>query len=174
MVWPTLGSRTAKEQEQEQGCFLLSQYHYINLISTGFQSPLWLVSFLLLFPNCFSNLLIPPPCFFVSAWSFCHSTYALSRFRHYTFHLLPVIMYTQAFPFLLSLPYLRPWICTPHMSFLPSASIHALLARTFLCQVFVSFNHMSITSSLCFGTHSSLEITLMIRTLALSSCLTII
>ena len=28
-----------------QGCFLLSQYHYINLISTGYQSPLWLVSF---------------------------------------------------------------------------------------------------------------------------------
>ena len=26
--------------------------------------------------------------------------------------------------FLLPLPYLRPWICTPHMSFPPSASIH--------------------------------------------------
>ena len=33
---------------------------------------------------------------------------------------------------------------------------------------------MSISSSLCFGTHSSLEITLTLQTLALSSCRTII
>jgi len=105
---------------------------------------------------CFSNLLIPPPCLFVSAWSFCHCTYVLSRFHHYTFHLLPVIIYTQAFPFCFLY---RPWICTPHMSFPPSASIHALGSK-FLRQVFVALNHMSITSSLCFGTHSSLEITL--------------
>jgi len=31
---------------------------------------------------------------------------------------------------LLTLPYVRPCICTPHVSFSPSASIHTLLART--------------------------------------------
>jgi len=46
------------------------------------------------------------------------------------------------------------------------------LVSNFLCQVFVALNHMSITSSLCFGTHSLLEITLTLRTLALSSCRT--
>ena len=55
--------------------------------------------------------------------------YVLSRFHHYTFHLLPVIIYTDL-SILLPLPYLQPWICTPHMSFPPSASIHALLAQT--------------------------------------------
>jgi len=35
----------------------------------------------------------------VSAWTFCHAIYVLSCFHHYTFHLLPVIIYTQAFPF---------------------------------------------------------------------------
>jgi len=32
-------------------CILLSQYHYINLITTGFQYPPWLVSFLLPAPT---------------------------------------------------------------------------------------------------------------------------
>ena len=48
------------------------------------------------------------------------------------------------------------------------------LGSNFLCQLFVASNHMSITNSLWFGTHSSLEITLTLRTLALSSCPTII
>ena len=87
------------------------------------------------FPNCFSNLLIPPPCFLVSAWTFCHSTYVLSCFHHYTFHLLPVIIYTQAFPicllylnsdhasvlltclFLLQLPYTHSWLELPTPTF---------------------------------------------------------
>jgi len=36
---------------------------------------------------------------------------------------------------------------------------------------FVALNHMSITNSLCFGTHSSLVITLTLRILAFSACL---
>ena len=85
----------------------------------------------LLFPNCFSNLLIPPPCSLVSVWAFCHSTCVLSWFHHYTFHLLPVLIYTQAFPccflylisnhasvlltclFLLELPYMHSWLELP-------------------------------------------------------------
>ena len=56
-----------------------------------------------------------------------------------------------------------------------SLSFHTrTLGWNFLCQLFVALNHMSITNSLCFGTHSSLEITLTLRTLALSSCRTII
>ena len=48
------------------------------------------------------------------------------------------------------------------------------LGWNLLCQLFVSLNHMSITNSLCFGTQSSLEITLTLWTLALSSCRTMI
>ena len=54
-----------------------------------------------------------------------------------------------------------------------SLSFHTrTLGSIFLCQVFVALNHMSITSSLCFGTHFSLEITLTLWILALCSCRT--
>ena len=56
-----------------------------------------------------------------------------------------------------------------------SFSFHTFtLGSNFLCQLFVALNHMSITSSLWFGTHSSREITLMLRNLALSSCRTVL
>jgi len=56
-----------------------------------------------------------------------------------------------------------------------SLSFHArTLGSNFLCHLFVVLSHMSITSSLCFGTHSSFGMTLTLRTLTLSPCLTII
>jgi len=55
-----------------------------------------------------------------------------------------------------------------------SLSLHTrTLGSNFLRRFFVALNHMSITNSLCFGTHSSLVITLTLRILALSSCRTI-
>jgi len=93
----------------------------------------------LLFPYCFSNLLIPTPCFLMSARIFLHSTYVLCCFHHYLFHLLPVFTYIQVFPlffhnlisiltclFLLKLPYtysslklLMPSFCSikPHVHY---------------------------------------------------------
>ena len=49
------------------------------------------------FPYCFRNLLIPPPCFLMSARAFWHSTYVLCCFNHYLFHLVPVFIYIQVF-----------------------------------------------------------------------------
>jgi len=54
-----------------------------------------------------------------------------------------------------------------------SLSFHIdTLGTYFLCHVFVVLNRMSITNSLCFGTHSSLRMTLTLRIFALSSCYT--
>ena len=49
--------------------------------------------------SSFLWLLQQPPHVSLFPCSFCHSTHVLSRFHHYTFHLLPVIIYTGAFPF---------------------------------------------------------------------------
>ena len=48
------------------------------------------------------------------------------------------------------------------------------LGLNFLCHLFVILSCMSITNNLCFGTHSSFGMTLILRTLALSPCRTII
>ena len=48
---PSLSLSTPHLISNPLGCFLLSQYHYINLISTGFQYPPWFVSFLLPTPT---------------------------------------------------------------------------------------------------------------------------
>jgi len=47
------------------------------------------------------------------------------------------------------------------------------LGSNFLRRLFVALNHMSITNSLCFRTHSSLVITFTLQILDLSSCRTI-
>ena len=81
----------------------------------------------LLFPYCFSNFLIPSPCFLMPAWAFWQSTCDLWCIHHYIFHLLPVFIYIRVFPlcflclifdhalifftclFLLELPYMHSW-----------------------------------------------------------------
>ena len=119
---------------------------------------------------------------------------AISSFHHHVFLCLhgPFVIPHMSW----AVSIIKPFICC-HWSFTPrpfhvasstlSLTMHAYsshvfsslsfhrhtLGSNFLCQVFVALNHMSITSSLCFGTHSSLEITLTLRTLALSSCRTI-
>ena len=93
----------------------------------------------LLFPYCFSNLLIPP-CFLMPAWAFWQSTCDLCSFHHYIFHLLPVftVHLHRGISILLLLPYL--WSCFGilHMSFPPWAPIHRhswykLLTPSFCC-----------------------------------------
>jgi len=76
----------------------------------------------LLFPYCFSNFLIPPRCFLMTAWTFWQCTCDLCCFRHYIFHRLSVFIYSTLLP----LPCLWPCFGILHMSFPPSASIHAL------------------------------------------------
>ena len=58
---------------------------------------------------------------------------------------------------------------SPHV--FSSLSFHTCtLGLNFIRQPFVALNHMSNNNSLCFGAHSSLEITSTLRTLVLSSC----
>jgi len=62
----------------------------------------------LLFPYCFSNLFIPPPCFLMCAQTFWRSTCDLCCFYH--FHLLPVFIYIKVF----DRPYITSGISTFH------------------------------------------------------------
>jgi len=88
--------------------------------------------------------------------------------HHYIFHLLPVFVYINAFP----LCFHNLWYCSHVFS---SLSFHIrTLGSNFLCRLFLVLNRMSITNNLCFGTHSSFEITLTLWTFALSSCRTIL
>ena len=107
----------------------------------------------LLFPNCCSNLPIPPPCFLVSAWSFCHSTCPELIPSLYLSSVVSDHLHTSLSN-LLPLPYLKTMdLYSSHV--FSSFSFHArTLGSNFLCKLFVALNHMSITSSLCFGTHS--------------------
>jgi len=76
----------------------------------------------------------------------------------------------QGISTLLPLPYLWPCFCIPHMFFflkLPYTQSWLELLMPSLCCV-------SITNNLCFGTHFSFRTTLMLRTLSLSCCHTII
>jgi len=66
---------------------LLFLYSFRAFVDFSF----FLISILfLLFPHCFSNFLIPPPCFLMTAWTFWQSTCDLCCFHHYVFHPLPV------------------------------------------------------------------------------------
>jgi len=118
----------------------------------------------LLFHYCFSNFLIPPPCF-----------------------LMPVLWaFWQTIIFFICCVHLHPDICTllPHLIFdhalvfftcFSSLSFHTCtLCSNFLHHPFIVLNHMSITHNLCFGTHFSFRMTLTLRTFALASCRTII
>jgi len=84
----------------------------------------------LLFRYCFSNILIPAPCFLMPAWDFWQSPCNLCSIHHYIFHLLPVFIHIKVFP--LCFCYL---IFDHALVFFTSfpfwASIHALLIHTF-------------------------------------------
>jgi len=52
-----------------------------------------------------------------------------------------------------------------------SLSFHTrILGSNFICHLFVVLNHMSITSSLCFGMHSLFGMTSTLQSLTLSPC----
>jgi len=55
--------------------------------------------YFIFYPYCFNNLFIPSLCFLMSAWAFRQSAYNLCCLHHYICHLLPVFIYTKAFPF---------------------------------------------------------------------------
>ena len=66
---------------------------------------------------------------------------------------------------LFPLPYLWPYFCMPYV--FSSLSFYTrTVGLNFLCHLFVVLSHLSITNNLCFGTHSSFWMTLMLWTLA--------
>jgi len=115
----------------------------------------------LLFHYCFSNLLIPPPCFLMSAWTFWQSTCVL--YPSLYFSSVASVHLHQNISTLLPLPYLWPCFGILHVfSFL---SFHTCsLGSNFLCHLFLVLNRMTITNNLCFSTHSSLFSTNAVQT----------
>jgi len=107
--------------------------------------------FYVLFPYCFSNFFIPPPCFLMSAWTI----YMWSvLFPSLYFSFIGSVRLHQGISTLLSLPYL--WACFGILHVFSSLSFHTCsLDSNFLCCLFVVINCMSITNNWCFGTHSS-------------------
>jgi len=72
-------------------------------------------------------------------------------FPSLNFYLLPLVIYTKMLP----LPYLWPYPCIPRVFLSFSFHNHSLCSN-FLWHLFHLFIHISITTSLCFATHSSL------------------
>jgi len=123
----------------------------------------------LLFPYCFSNFLIPPPCFLMPAWAFWQSTCDLCCIHHYIFSSVASVHFHQCIRYLI---FDHAFVFFTYFS---SLSFHTrTLGSNFLRHLFLELNRMSITNYLCFGTHSSFRMTLTLRTFGLSSCCTII
>ena len=94
----------------------------------------------------------------------------LCCFHHYLFHLMPVFIYITVFPlFLLYLTSDHVFIFFIGLFLLESPYTYSWLELFMPSLVVLSC--MSITSSLCFGTHSSFGMSLKLLTLTLSPAL---
>jgi len=105
------------------------------------------ISILFFFSYCFSNFLIPPQCFLMTALTLWQCTCDLCCLYHYIFHPLPVFIHIKVFP-----------LCFRYLIFDHSLSFHTrTLGSNFWCHLFVVLNCMSITNDLCLGNIVYLE-----------------